>query len=118
MSERLSKVENRINLGRGKMSYMERSFCEWLSLHNVPFEMEVRFKNYDTGRYYFVDFYFKHLNLVIELDGTQHLKTAKEDANRDAYMKECYGIDVLRISHKEYIRKTKIDIVKHLLGIK
>lgn len=117
MSEWLSRPENRTNLGRGKRSYMESSFDEWLRQHNIKFEAEVRFRNEELERYYYVDFLFSDLNLVIELDGTQHLKTVEEDAIRDDYLRRVHGLTVVRIKHKEYVKQTRVSEIKQLLGI-
>lgn len=54
----------------------------------------------------------------IELDGTQHLKTTKQDKERDDFMLTENEITIYRISHKDYQAKTKIDLVKKLLDIK
>ena len=117
-SERISKAENRKNLGRHRRSYMEQSFEAWLTNHSAPeFSTEKSFKNHDIKKTYFADFYFPGLNLIIELDGTQHRKTVEADAIRDAYIKSYYGITVIRISHQEYQKGSRIDEVKKLLGL-
>lgn len=118
-SERLSKVENRKNLGRHRRSYMEQSFESWLISNGSPeFETEKSFKNHDLKKTYFADFYFPSLNLIIELDGTQHRKTVEADSIRDAYIKSYYDITVIRIAHQEYQKGSRIDEVKKLLELK
>jgi len=116
-SENLSKRDRR-NTGRGRKSYMEQSFENWLLMHNfTEFQTEVKFKNHDTNKTYFADFVFPSLSLIIELDGTQHRNTKLQDSIRDAYISEHYGYFILRISHADYQKKNKIDLVKKLLNI-
>lgn len=117
MSERLSKAENRINLGRGKPSWMEKSFSEWLTGYKIPFETEVQFKNHDLGKFYYADFVFSQFSLIIELDGNHHRFTVEKDKIRDEYLKSFYNYDVMRITHKEYKSKSRLDEIKSALGI-
>lgn len=105
------------NRGRGRKSYLEKSFEEWLTEKNILFIMEKPFKRLDVTKTYFADFYFPHLNLVIELDGSQHLKTVEYDTDRDAYINKVYGCTILRVSHKEYKNKSKIVEISKLLGL-
>jgi very-short-patch-repair endonuclease len=105
------------NRGRGKQSYLEKSFQEWLIQYNVEHITEQPFKRIDKVKTYFADFYFPTLNLIIELDGTQHLKTVEYDQDRDAYITSTYGVRIIRVSHKEYISKTRVDEIKQLLNI-
>lgn len=118
MSERLSKAENRVNLGRGKPSWMESSFSEWLDSYNVSYKTEVQFKNHDSGKFYYADFVFDSISLIIELDGNHHRFTVEKDQIRDAYLKSYYNFDVYRVTHKEYRSKVKLPEIKELLGIK
>ena len=105
------------NRGRGKKSYLEISFESWLNQHfpDMGYIPEYPIKRLDVVKTYFGDFYFPELNLIIELDGTQHDNTKDYDQDRDAYITETYGIRVFRITHKEYVSKTKLDIVVQLL---
>ena len=116
-SERLKKLKDRSCYGRGKKSYLEKSFEEWLTAHDINFETEIRFSNLEENKNYFVDFYFPNLKLVIELDGTQHRKTVEQDQLRDAYLKQYYGLNVIRVTYTEYQRKSKLDLICQLLGI-
>lgn len=108
------------NRGRGKQSYLEQSFEKWLHSYNITdFIMEYKFKRFDKIKTYYVDFYFPKLKLVIELDGTQHNSiTAKQyDHERDNYIKLQYGVNIIRISHKEYTNQTKLLEIKSVLSI-
>lgn len=115
MSERLAKVENRINYGRGKQSYLEKSFEEWLFKNNITcYETEKRFYNKELNKNYFVDFIFENKKLIIELDETQHSKTMESDKVRDKYLESC-GYKVVRVTYKEYKSKSKEALIKKLI---
>lgn len=100
--------------GRYRKSYMESSFTDWLEKHNVSFEAEVKIINPETNTYYFVDFLFRDKNLIIELDGKQHLNMIEADAKRDEFMNSI-GYTVVRISQDEYKKKTRIEEISALL---
>lgn len=95
-----------LNRGRGKQSYLESSFEQWLILNNIlNYESEKHFYNSENRKNYYVDFFFSSLNFAIELDGSQHNNTVMQDTIRDNYLNSV-GIEVLRISHKDYQNKT------------
>lgn len=105
------------NRGRHKQSYLERSFQAWLLQHNyTDFLTEVTFKNPTIKRHYFVDFLFPREKLIIELDGSQHQNTKEKDQIRDNFLRSL-GYAVLRITHKEYQAKTKVELIKELLNL-
>lgn len=106
---------------RSEPSYMERSFKEWIDTNfpHVVYEEEKAFSIYLDGKYettYFVDFYFPSLNVGIELDGSHHLQQVEYDLERDKRILEHHGISLMRISHKEYLDKSRIDDVTALLS--
>lgn len=110
MSERLKKYNYRYQL-KGNDSYLERSFDEWLrgrgskpGLHG--YMREIHFFNPETKKHGYCDFVFPKIKLVIELDGTTHRKTVLQDSLRDKFLIS-RGWHVLRISHKEYVKKIK-----------
>lgn len=106
------------NRGRGKQSWLERSFDEWLKSNNVTnYFTEEPFKRLDLIKTYFADFYFPDKKLIIELDGTQHKKTVEYDIERDSYISHTYGVKIIRISHQEYKKKTRIEEIMKLLDI-
>ena len=118
------RIENGANLnknrGKNKKSYLETSFENWLlTTTNIEYIMNYQIKRYDEQNNYlnsyYIDFYFPSKSLGIELDGTQHLNTIEYDTNRDNYINNTYNIQMIRISHKEYISKTRIDEIKQLL---
>lgn len=116
-SERLKLAENRVNLGRHKPSYMESSFSKWLDSFNIEYRFEPQFKNEELGKYYYPDFVFDDKMLIIELDGNQHEKTKEADAIRDEYIERVYGYSIVRIKHKEYVKKLRFKEICDLLGI-
>lgn len=116
-SERLSKTENRTNLGRHKKSYLEASFEKWLIEKGLTFDTEVHYRNSELNRSYYVDFLFKDKNLVIELDGTQHRNTVEKDKIRDEYLTRVHCLTVVRVTHKEYREKSRVGEICKLLGI-
>lgn len=101
-TEWLKVPENRKNLGRGKRSYLELSFEEWLKDNNIStYKTEFHFWNEENKKNYFVDFLFEDKKLIIELDGTQHKKTIEKDKIRDLFLNSI-GYKVLRISYEDY----------------
>jgi very-short-patch-repair endonuclease len=122
MKEKIKNGYNpRKNRGRDKRSYLETSFENWLiENHFNDFETEFHIKRYDENnkfiKNYFIDFYFPTLKLGIELDGTQHKNTIEKDFDRDRYISSL-GIEILRISHREYLNKSKVDLIKQKLNI-
>lgn len=105
------------NRGRGKRSYLEESFEHWLQTNypDITYVAEQPFKRRDVSKTYFVDFYFPDLQFAIELDGSQHLDSVAYDTERDSYIERFYGVEILRISHKEYTTKKKLLKIKELL---
>ncbi len=67
--------------------------ASWLRELGLGFSLEEEFSPYCA------DIFICDLNLIIELDGPQHLK--RRDAKRDAFIKETYGIDVWRFKNRE-----------------
>jgi very-short-patch-repair endonuclease len=116
-SERLSDMVYRQqhNYGRKHVSYLEKSFIEWLNQRSIYYFHEPSFKNYHTNKTYFPDFYFPQFKLIIELDGTQHNKTQDQDQKRDRYIQTQYGIRVVRLTHKDYVKKLRYDEICELL---
>lgn len=118
MIERIKKT-NRSNYRRDKQSFLEKSFEDWLISNNISnYVTEKTIKNHLTNKWYFVDFYFPDYSLIIELDGKQHEKQKhkEKDIDRDDYLTSI-GYKVVRISHSEYIQKTKYNLISSLLGL-
>jgi very-short-patch-repair endonuclease len=107
--------------GPHKQSFMESSFENWLIKNNIKrglhgYLTEVHFWNKNTKKNGFIDFIFPKRKLIIELDGSHHLKRIDLDLLRDSYLKS-KGWNIIRISQKEYIKKIKINKISELLSI-
>lgn len=79
-------------------SYAEKYFTDFLKRHSfvedIDFKREVK-----IGRYR-VDFLFLKSNLIIEVDGEQHVRfedRVKKDIKRDKFLKDL-GFDIVRVS--------------------
>ena len=106
------------NRGRGKQSYLEASFDAWVSSQFVglPYMKEYPIRRLDTIKTYFADFYFPTKQLIIELDGTQHKYTREYDLERDTYIRDVYGITVIRITHREYTSQSRMSEIMSFLS--
>ena len=107
------KQNRRSNYRRDKRSYLEESFEIWLLDNNISlkYETEYTIKNHITQKWYFVDFYFPKINLIVELDGKQHEKPKHKEADklRDEYITANLNLNVFRISYDEYQAGSKVD---------
>jgi very-short-patch-repair endonuclease len=112
MTERI-KQNRRSNYRRDKRSYLEESFETWLANNNISlkYETEYTIKNHITQKWYFVDFYFPEINLIVELDGKQHEKPKHKEADklRDEYITTNLNLNVFRISYDEYQAGSKVN---------
>jgi very-short-patch-repair endonuclease len=70
----------------------------WFYLKNKNFGTKFR-RQHGIGPY-IVDFYCKEKNLIIELDGSQHLENKEYDKERNNYM-QALNIKVLRFWNNE-----------------
>jgi very-short-patch-repair endonuclease len=105
-------------------SWMEKSFAEWLESHNINkgiygYLEQVHFKHRVDGRTKngWADFVFVSRKLVIELDGSHHQLRKDLDDIRDAHLSHKKGYTVIRITHREYQRQTRLAEIEKLLGI-
>jgi len=104
-TEWLKNPLNRKNLGRHKRSWMELTFESYLKEYNITgWDTEVHFWNDELRKNYFPDFIFESKKLIIELDGTQHRKTVKQDAIRDKWFTS-KGYKVIRITLEEFKKR-------------
>ena len=123
-SERMSKwlKENRSHLkGRSAPSYMEKSFAEWLEANGVSqgrcgYLTEVKFNIRGTNKRGWADFVFPRHRLIVELDGSHHRNRQDLDLIRDQSLQE-RGWTVVRISHTEYRKGTRISEIRDLLNL-
>jgi len=70
----------------------------WFYLKNK--NLGVKFRRQHSIGPYIADFYCKEKNLIIEIDGSQHIEARKYDDKRDGYMKSL-GLHILRYWNNE-----------------
>lgn len=105
----------------------EKMFADWLVDEKIPFEREKKFDwciNLETDRHLPFDFYLPNHNVIIEIDGRQHVEEVKHFKNsfetiqeRDGYKENCAienGIHVIRICQED-IFHNRIDWGKQVL---
>ena len=105
--------------GKNK-SIGENFISNWLDEHNINYETQKYFKDWDIGIHYF-DFYLPTLNLIIEYHGQQHysfnpyfhhtLENFNYRLEKDKTKKEnClkHGINYVSINSKNYCYLEKI----------
>jgi hypothetical protein len=101
------------NRCRSTPSYLEKSFNNWLIANNI---LEfIQNKTFRCGKkIYYGDFFFPDKKLLIELDGIQHKETVEYDLNRDQSILRYHDVTTIRITHKEYMAKTKMELLLQL----
>ena len=110
-------------INRKNHSYLERSFINYLkeNFPNIEYEFNKPVKNFseegEIKNYFYIDFFFPKSNIGLELDGTQHNYTKEYDSVRDEIIKNLHGITIHRITHKEYMSKSKKDFIDSIIGI-
>jgi hypothetical protein len=107
--------------GPHQQSYMEMSFENWLISNGYKkgihgYLTEVHFYNPNTKKHGFADFVFPKLKIIIELDGTHHIKRAELDKLRDNYLNSRRW-KVVRISQREYVKRTRIEEISNILNV-
>ncbi|MCX6754176.1 MAG: DUF559 domain-containing protein [Candidatus Nomurabacteria bacterium] len=75
-----------------------QEFKLWFYLKNK--NLGVKFRRQQSIGPYVADFYCKEKNLIIELDGSQHIEAKEYDKERDLYL-QTLGIKVLRFWNNE-----------------
>lgn len=68
-----------------------------------------------SGLYFLCDYYFANIKLAVELDSEYH--DSKEDALRDKYLSDAYGIKTFRMEHLELdrVQRGRFQELKSLL---
>lgn len=74
-------------------------------------KLGVKFRRQQGIGPYVADFYCKEKNLIIEVDGSQHLDAKEYDKERDAYM-ETLGMKVLRFWNSEIDKNIETVLMK------
>ncbi len=82
----------------------------WFYLKGKNFNVKFR-RQHGIGPY-IVDFYCKEKNLILEIDGLQHLQNKNYDKERDEYLKTL-GFKVLRFWNNE-IDKNIEDVITRI----
>lgn len=93
MLKLLSKQQSRIERGHSQFSFGNVEF-------NYPFVVDPA-----KSWFYFADFYFKDLGIVIELDGKYHQEESQQQ--KDNYKDNWYsskGFRVLRVTNEAFIQ--------------
>ena len=90
------------------------------SMNKICKELDLKYNKqavfFNEKSFYILDFYFQKYQVAIEIDGVHHyesLKTFFYDQDRDNFLKENYGIEVIRIPN--FIIKNKKDELKEIL---
>lgn len=81
-----------------RKSLTKEEYQLWFYLKNKNLGFKFR-RQHGIGPY-IVDFYCKEKNLVIELDGSQHIEAKEYDKERDLYL-QTLGIKVIRFWNSE-----------------
>lgn len=110
-------------VGPTQRSWMEQTFVDWLEAHGITqgvygYWEQTHFKHKPDGKTKngWADFVFVSRRLIIELDGNHHRDRQDLDAIRDAHL-VCRGYEVVRITHTEYRKKIKLNLIREKLGI-
>ena len=76
----------------------------------------LRFRRQFSIDQYILDFYCPEAKVALELDGEVHNVQIEHDMNRDKYLKERYGITVIRYENRHAFERPQ-QIVEHLLEV-
>ena len=122
-SENLRKNRHKY-VGPHERSWMERTFVAWLESHGITkgiygYWDQVHFKHHPEGKTKngWADFVFVSRRLIIELDGSHHKSRKHLDEVRDTHLSDHRGYKVIRITHAEYTKKTRLKHIHEALGI-
>ena len=100
-------------------SYLEKSFREYVEqkgyIKNESFIQEKHW-TLESGKRYISDFYFPTLKLIVEMDGLQHEQTQEEDKLKDYSIYNEFKIKTLRITHKEWTKKTRLTEIENIFN--
>lgn len=87
-------------------SYLEKMMMEFLNNHHIKYEFQKIYyikKSHTIQRYFIVDFYVPHANLIIETDGKFHNEQIDYDNQRTLIIKQHFGkIKVLRFNLDDF----------------
>ncbi len=87
-------------------SYLEKIMMEFLDNHNIKYEFQKIYyikKKKSIHRYFIVDFYIPHRNIIIEVDGKFHKNQVDYDTERTNTIKQHFGkIKVIRFMYEDF----------------
>lgn len=92
-----------------RKSLTPQEFKLWFYLKNK--NLGPKFRRQHSIGSYIVDFYCKEKNLIIELDGSQHMEAKEYDKERDNYIK-ILGIKVLRFWNNDIDKNIEEVLIK------
>lgn len=90
-------------------SGLHRQVERWLTEAGYDFESEVGFYPYR------VDIYFWEWHIAVEVDGPFG-HTHRKDAERDARLKQEYGLAIVHISHKDIKKKPTVQKIRDFIA--
>ena len=71
--------------------------------------------NKEINKFYFCDFVFPKIHLIIELDGSHHKNRNLLDKERDEYITRIRKYEIFRITQTDYQKGIWIDFIKEKL---
>ena len=87
-------------------SYLEKIMMQFLDNNHIKYEFQKIYyikKKQIIQRYFIVDFYIPHCNLVIEVDGKFHSNQIDYDNQRTKILKEHYsGLKIVRFTKDDF----------------
>jgi very-short-patch-repair endonuclease len=110
------KLKSPARLLRRNLTESERAL--WARLRNKQL-FDVQFYRQKAIGKHIVDFYAPKVNLVVEIDGSQHLQDdhLEKDRRRDAYLASL-GLKVLRFNSREVLEKNDsvAEVIYRVIG--
>lgn len=98
---------------RSEMSVGERLFWEQIRKKRLGFAFR---RQVPVGPY-ILDFYCAQASLCVEIDGEQHLQALRQDAKRNAYLRNV-GIETLRIPSLDLFAPDTIEFQRWLSKVR
>jgi len=104
-------IERRKRLRKG---LTPEEFKLWYLLKGK--NLGVKFRRQQGIGPYIADFYCKEKNLVLEIDGSQHIEAKQYDEERDLYL-QTLGIKILRFWNNEIDSNMESTLIKIKLAL-
>lgn len=87
----------------------ELAFEQTLVAHHIPYEKQTFFRI--DNKDYFLDFYFPHIRIAVEIDGSVHRRQRQYDRFRDSDFRKI-GIRTIRIHNSDAYKKDVLQIIE------